>query len=76
MPRALLVLSGAAIICASSFLALADQSSAISSAAERSEAAAVQKSAAKKPEHEYRLYRHYRGYDEAPSAAIVSSQPV
>jgi len=70
------VLSAAAILCASSFLALADQSSAVSTAAERSEAAAVQKSAAKKQEHEYRLYRHYRGYDEAPSAAIVSSHPV
>jgi hypothetical protein len=76
MSQTPLVLSAAAILCASSFLALADQSSAVSSAAKRSEAGAVQKSAAKKQEHDYRLYRHYRGYDEAPSAAIVSSHPV
>ena len=74
MSRAPLVLSAAAIFCASSFLALADERSAISSAAERGETAAVQKSAAKK--HEYRLYRHYRGYDETPSAMVVSSHPV
>jgi hypothetical protein len=47
----------------------------MSSAAARSEAAAMQKSAAKKQEHEYRLYRH-RGYDETPLAMIVSSHPV
>ena len=76
MSRAPLVLSAAVIFCASSFLALADETSAISNAVERSETAALQKSAAKKQEHEYRLDRHYRGYDEAPSAAIVSSQPV
>jgi hypothetical protein len=75
MSRAPLV-SAAAIFCASSFLTLADERSAISRAAERSEAAAVQKSAAKKQEHEYRLYRHYRGYDETPSAMIVSFHPV
>jgi hypothetical protein len=55
---------------------LADETSAISKAVERSETAALQKSAAKKQEHEYRLYRHYRGYDETPSAMIVSSHPV
>jgi hypothetical protein len=76
MPRAPLVLLAAAIFCASSFLAFADERSTISSAAERSEAAAVEKSAAKKQEHEDRLYRHYRGYDERPSAMIVSSHPV
>jgi hypothetical protein len=76
MPRAPLVLSTAAIFCASSFLALADERNAIASAAERSESDAIQKSAAKKQEHEYRLHRHYRGYDEAPSAMIVSSHPV
>ena len=75
MSRAPLVLSAVALLCASSFLALADERSAISSAAERSEAAAMQKSAAKKQEHEYRLYRH-RGYDETPSAMIVASHPV
>ena len=74
MSRAPLVLSAVALLCASSFLALADERSALSSAAERSEAAAMQKSAAKKQEHEYRLYR--RGYDETPSAMIVASHPV
>ena len=76
MSRAPLVLSAAGIFCASSFLALADERSAISSGVERSETAAMQKSAAKRQEREYRLYRHYRGYDEAPSAEIVSSRPV
>ena len=76
MSRAPLVLSAAGIFCASSFVALADERSAISSGVERSETAAMQKSAAKKQEREYRLYRHYRGYDEAPSAEIVSSHPV
>jgi hypothetical protein len=76
MSRAPLVLSAVAIFCASSFLALAVERSAISSAAERSEVAAIQRSAAKKQEHEYRLYRHYRGYDETPSAMVVSSRPV
>jgi hypothetical protein len=76
MPRAPLVLSAVAILCASSFLALADEKSALSTAAERSEIAAAEKSAAKKQEHEDRLYRHYRGYDEKASAMIVSSHPV
>ena len=75
MSRAPLVFSAAAIFCASTFLALVDEGSAISSAAKRSEIAALQKSAAKKQAHEYRLYRRYRGYDEAPSAMIVSSHP-
>jgi hypothetical protein len=75
MSRAPLVFSAAAILCASSFLALADERSAISTAAERSEIAAIQKSAAKKQDHDYRLRRHYRGYDESPSAMIVSSHP-
>ena len=74
MSRAPLVLSAAAMFCVSSFLALADERSAISGAAERSEIAALQN--AKKQEQESRLYRHYRGYDEAPSAMIVSSHPV
>ena len=76
MSRAPLVFSAGAIFCASSFLALADERSAISSAVARSETVAMQTSAAKKQEHEYRLYRHYRGYDETPSATIVSSHPV
>jgi hypothetical protein len=75
MSRAPLVFSAAAILCASSFLALADQRSAISTAAERGEIAALQKFAAKKQDHDYRLYRHYRGYDESPSAMTVSFPP-
>jgi hypothetical protein len=76
MSRAPLVLSAAAIFCVSSFLAVADERSAISSAVERSETATMHKSAAQKQEYEYRLYRHYRGYDETPSATIVSSRRV
>ena len=68
MPRAPLVLSAAAIFCASSFLALADERGAIASAAAKGDTVAVQKSAAKQQEREYRLSRHYRGYDETPSA--------
>jgi hypothetical protein len=75
MSRAPLVLSAAAILCASSFLALADQRNAISSAAQMGEIATMQKSAAKKQEQDYRVYRHYRGYDEAPSAMIASYPP-
>jgi hypothetical protein len=75
MSRAPLAFSAAAILCASSFLALADERNAISTAAERCEIAALQKSAAKKQNHDYRLHRHYRGYDESPSATIVSSHP-
>ncbi len=52
MSRAPLVLSAAVIVCASSFLALADETSAISNAAERSATAALPKSAATKQEHE------------------------
>jgi hypothetical protein len=75
MSRAPLIFSAAAILCGASFLALADERNAISTAAERGEIAALQKSAAKKQNHDYRLYRHYRGYDESPSATIVSSHP-
>jgi hypothetical protein len=76
MSRAPLVLSAAAIFCASSFLALADQRSAISSAVARSETVAIQRSASEKQEREYRRYRHYRGYDETSSALMISSHPV
>ena len=62
-------------ICASSFLALADEKGGIASAAARNDVVATQKLAAKQQEHEYRLYRHYRGYDETPSALIVSFHP-
>ena len=75
MSRAPLVLSAAAIFCASSFLAVADQKGAIANAVARDDLVASQKSAAKQQEREYRVYRHYRGYDEAPSATIVSSHP-
>jgi hypothetical protein len=75
MSRALLVLSAAAVVCASSFFALADEKGAITIAAARNDVVATQKLAAKQQEHEYRLYRHYRGYDETPSATIVSSHP-
>ena len=71
MSRALLVLS--AIFCASSFFALADQKGAIAKAVARNDSVAAQKSGAKQQERQYRLDRHYRGYDETPSAMIVSS---
>ena len=73
MSRALLVLS--AIFCASSFFALADQKGAIANAVARNDSVAAQKSGAKQQEREYRLNRHYRGYDETSSAMIVSSHP-
>jgi hypothetical protein len=71
MSRAPLVLSAAAIFGASSFLALADEKAAIATAVESGGSAA--KSAAKQRQHDYRSHRHYRGYDEAPSAMILSS---
>jgi hypothetical protein len=67
MSRAPLVLSAAAIFCASPFLALADESGAIASAVESGRSAAIQKSAAKQRQHDYSPYRHYRGYDEEPA---------
>jgi hypothetical protein len=75
MSRAPLVFSAVAILCASSFLALADERSVISTAAERGEIAALQKSIVKKQAHDYNLSRHYRGYDESPSAMMVLSPP-
>ena len=74
MSRAPLVLS-AAIFCASSFFALADQEGAIANAVARNDSVATQKSRAKQQQREYRLERHYRGYDETPSAMIVSLHP-
>ena len=73
MSRALLVLS--AIFCASSFFALADQKGAIANAVARNDSVAIQKSGAKQQGRQYRLDRHYRGYDETPAAMIVSSHP-
>jgi hypothetical protein len=74
MSRAPLVLSAAAIFCASSFLALADEKAAIASAVESGGNAT--KSAARQRQHDCGSYRHYRGYDEAPSAMMLSSHPV
>jgi hypothetical protein len=73
MSRALLVLS--AIFCASSFFALADQKGAIANAVARNDSVATHKSGAKQQERQYRLERHYLGYDETPAAMIVSSHP-
>ena len=75
MSRAPLVLSAAAIFCASSFLALADEKATIANAVESGGSAG--KSAVKQPRHDYRSYRHYPGYDETPpSVVIVSFHPV
>ena len=76
MSRAPLVLSAAAIFCASSLLALADEKGVIASAMESGARAAIQKSEAKQREHGNRSYRHYRGYDETPSVVVVSAHPV
>jgi hypothetical protein len=73
MSRALLVLS--AIFCASSFFALADQKGAIANALARNDSVATQKLGAKQQGRQYRLDRHYRGYDERPAAMIASSHP-
>jgi hypothetical protein len=75
MSRAPLVLSAAAIFCVSSFFALADQKGAVANAVVRNDSLVTQKSAAKQREREYRLDRHYRGYDETPSAMVVASHP-
>jgi hypothetical protein len=77
MSRAPLILSAAAVFCVSSLLALADEKRVIASAMENAVNAATQKSAAlKQREHAERLYRHYRGYDERPSAMVVPPRPV
>jgi hypothetical protein len=76
MSRAPLVFSAVAIFCASSFLALADGTGAIASAVAKGDSVVIQKSAARQKELEYRLSRHYRGYDEAPSAMIVAPHRV
>jgi hypothetical protein len=76
MSRALFAISAATIFCASSALALVDASDAIASAAARGDSVQFQQSAGRQQEYEYRLDRHYRGYDETPSAMTVSSHPV
>jgi hypothetical protein len=72
MSRAIFVLAATGIFCASSVLALVDASGAIASAAAQGDSVKIQHAAARQQEHEYRLDRHYRGYDEAPSAMVAS----
>jgi hypothetical protein len=72
MSRAPLFISAATIFCASSYLALADERAAIATAA----ATAMENAVPHQPRQDYPQYRHYRGYDEAPSAMVVSSHPV
>ncbi len=67
MSRAPLVLSAAAIFCASTFLALTDEKGAIATAVASGGSATIQSSATKKRQPDYRSYRHYRGYDEGPA---------
>jgi hypothetical protein len=67
MTRAPLVLSTAAIFCVSSFLALADERGAVVRAEQSGRTAVIQKSGNKQRQHEYRSYRHYRGYDDGPA---------
>ncbi len=74
MSRAPLILSAAAVFCASSFFALADQKSAVANAVAKTDRVVAQDSSAKQLEREYRVARHYRGYDETPSAMIVASK--
>jgi hypothetical protein len=76
MSRAPLLLAAAAIFSASSVLALADGSNAITSAVAKGDSVASHKMSAKQLEHEYHLSRHYRGYDETPSAMIVPARRV
>ena len=77
MLRAPFVFSAIVIFCASSFLAIADETSAISVGVQQSDAAAaVLRASANKQEREERVSRHYSGYDEAPAAMIASSHPV
>lgn len=76
MSRAPLILSAAAIFCASTFLAVIDEKATIASEAARAESTATQKLAARQRQHDHGWYRHYRGYDELPSAMVASAHPV
>lgn len=76
MSRSLLVLSVASIFCASTSLAVMDEKATAASGAARGESTAIQKLAAKQSQHDHGWYRHYRGYDELPSAMVVSAHPV
>jgi hypothetical protein len=73
MSRAPLILSAAAIFCASSFLALADERVAIGNAVA---SLAFQNAVPHQQRRDYPKYRHYRGYDETPSAMAVSPRLV
>jgi hypothetical protein len=73
MSRAPLILSAAAIFCASSLVALADARTAIGTAAASS---AFQNAVPHHKRLEYPQYRHYRGYDETPSAMAAWPNPV
>jgi hypothetical protein len=70
MSRAPLILSAAALFCASSYLALADERVAIGSAATL---AVIQHAIPHEKRQDYPQYRHYRGYDESRSAMAVSA---
>lgn len=76
MSRAPLVLSAVAIFCASSFLAVTDEKATIAIGAAKGESMAAHKLAARERQRDHGWYRHYRGYDETPSAMVVSANPV
>jgi hypothetical protein len=70
MSRAPIVLASVAIFSVSSFFALADEKAAIASAVQSERRAAIQKSAARQAERDYRVYRHYRGYEEGHAVGV------
>ena len=69
MSQAPLILSAVALFCASSYLALADERVAIVSAAA---SAVIERAIPYEKRQDYPQYRHYRGYDESPSAMAFS----
>jgi len=75
MSRPPLFLSAVAIVCVSTFVAVTDQKGAIANAVLRSDGAVSHKWTAREQERAYGLDRHYRGYEERPSAMIASSHP-
>ena len=70
MSQAPLILSAVALFCASSYLALADERIAIGSAATL---AVIPHAIPLEKRQDYPQCRHYRGYDESPSAMAVSA---
>lgn len=76
MSRAPLVLSAAAIFCASSFLAVTDERVTIANGMARGESAAAEKLADRQRQHDHGLSRHYKGYDEPPAAMVATAHPV